>query len=120
MKKIFIAIFLSSIFSESNAGDCSKFEYQELKEMTVGQLTKELCTDKREFKLNKQLYDIHKSMAKSWEKVNSSNSSDSWDNAINADAKLKICKNEIERISRILAQKNVGESELENLCAETN
>jgi hypothetical protein len=115
--KLLLAIFLSLPVSSSIAGECLKIEYQEMKEWTEDQLIKKFCEDKED-------YDSHVAFANFLElSAKTSNgmgdiegASKTWNKWSDASGSAKICKNEMERSVRLLAQRNLNEAVISARC----
>lgn len=115
--KLLLAIFLSFAVCSSIAGECLKIEYQELKEWTEEQLVKKFCEDTRD-------YDNHVAMESFWvgsaklsKTLGDSNGSlKDWEKSSVSASKAKVCKNEMERTSKLLLQRNLEEAAIVARC----
>lgn len=112
------ALLLASVFAFSaHADECIKTDYQELKEFSQKELVSKYCKDKSDFDMYTNLAEFNQSMAEASEAIKDTTGQskylDKW-GAANQSAKT--CKSELDRVLRLLEQKNVNEAAAKAQC----
>lgn len=115
--KLLLTIFLSCTVGSSIAGECLKIEYHELKEWTEEQLVKKFCEDKRDYDNHEALASFLELSAKTSKGMGDvAGASKTWNRWSEVSGSAKVCKNEIERTARLLAQRNLDEAAVSARC----
>lgn len=115
--KLLLAIFLAFPVGSSIAGECLKIEYHELKDWSDDQLVKKFCEDKKDYDNHMALASFLELAAQTSKGMGDVNgASKTWNRWSEVSGSAKVCKNEIERTSRLLSQRKMDEATVSGRC----
>lgn len=114
----FIAVVAIALSLSANAQECIKADYQELKDFNDKELISKYCADKQAFKLNSDVVEFKKSMYELASTINDkAGEKKHFDEWTAADQLARGCKSELDRVLRLLGQRNVNEAGADAQCA---
>lgn len=122
MKKSLLV--LACFFPAVAFADCPALDYQELKDMPVAALTKEICTyalkatnyTKEAATERQYAQDLRAINEANFSMQRSKDAGEASDKGAKLSESSEQCKSQIERIQRILGQKGLDEPAIKGLC----
>lgn len=117
MKVIFVLV-LATIAGQSMAGECIKTDYQELKELSDQDLVKKYCQHVVVNKDETIMAEFMTKMSSSYNDFKDSKEAiRTARRASESTASAELCKSEMERTARILAQRSISEAQIADQCS---
>jgi hypothetical protein len=115
--KRLLSLLVVSFSLSAQAQECIKVDYQELKDFNDKELVAKYCQDKRGFKLNTEVVEFNQAAYETWKTLKDTNGQtralEKWGVAAQA---AKGCKSELDRVLRLLAQKDIDEAKADAQC----